>query len=85
MSFRQRKKREQSSGLFPGEPLKRPLITTMTFVPNILLLFNESETRQKILDGKEKKVFLSPKGHLSNRGQKKKKEKKEEIYSDSQM
>lgn len=81
MSFTQRKKREQSSGLFPGEPLKRPLITTMTFVPNILL-FNEFETRLKILDGqKKKKRFLVHRVASVTEGKKKRKD----IYSDSQM
>lgn len=71
MSFTQRKKGEQSSGLFPGELLERPLITTVTFVPNILLLFNESETRQKNSGQKEKKPFSVQR--LAKEGSKKKK------------
>lgn len=72
MSFTQRTKGEQSSGLFPGEPLEGPLITATTFVPNILLLFNESETRQKILDRKKKKKPSSVRRGC-NKGKKKKK------------
>lgn len=55
-------------------PPKWPLITTMTFLPNTFLPFNESEIRRKHFGWD-----LSPKGCHSNGGRG---QKNPEIYSD---